>query len=184
MSDFEDDYAAYDDDEGFGEIRVNFSDKEAGSEAFESEPLPSGKYPCTITDVQLVPSKSAKNKGKPMYKLEVTVHEDFPKYGKRKMWTNICLWDGALYSLAQLMKSTGFVDEAGRPLSKVPPADAFMDLDVLVVAARKGKRQKTDEQGNKIEGEFWEPRTEISGFKPLSGKVESVGKQTEGSLLA
>src|SRR5262245_62595892 len=101
-----------DTDEGYdfddeGGLYVNFSDDDAATEARDPEPLPAGKYFCTLTDVELKESKSADNHGKPMYNLVFTVVEDKAggKYVNRKIFTNACLWPGALFTITWIMKA-------------------------------------------------------------------------------
>src|SRR6266480_7795544 len=95
-------------------IRVNFSGKEADAAPRDVEPMPTGKYLCAITDVELCYSTSEKNNGKPYYSIEFTVQDDMRGglYKERKCWSNVMLFEGALYSASQLAKAVGLtVDE-------------------------------------------------------------------------
>jgi hypothetical protein len=82
-------------------LRVNFTDKEATSKAFED--LPVGKYDAYITGCEPKQSKSEKNNGKWFYSLEATV--DGGPHDGRKLFTNAMLFEGALYTISQIMKA-------------------------------------------------------------------------------
>jgi hypothetical protein len=127
----------YGDDEF--ELRVNFSDEEAASEGRDYTPVPTGKYHCCITDYSLEevrnepkPGKTD-NRGKNFWRLELTC-QDGPAEN-RKFWTNVMLFDGALYSLAQLLKATGHGDVLQRGSSnygKIPSGDALIGEHVVI----------------------------------------------------
>ena len=86
--------------------RLSFSltDNEATSgDSFE--PLPEGWYNVVIDSVEEQESKSAKNKGKPMYVIDYKVQGgDFDGRTKRE-WS--CLWAGALFTQVSLQKAIG-----------------------------------------------------------------------------
>src|SRR5215203_3323478 len=90
------------------DLRVNFSTEEAESKAFDFDPIPSGKYHVKVTEITDKESTSEKNFGKPYWNVELTIQDG--KYADRKLWANVMLFDGALYSLAQLLKATGHED--------------------------------------------------------------------------
>src|SRR3982751_6020655 len=90
-------------------LKLNFSAEEASSEARSFEPLPSGKYHVKITDIETKEcGPNSKNPGKNYWHIEHVV-QDGP-YENSKLWTNAMLFEGALYTLAQLLKATGFED--------------------------------------------------------------------------
>jgi hypothetical protein len=87
-------------------LHVNFTTQEADSEARTYEALPSGKYRVYVTGLDRKQcGPESKNPGKPMWALELTVAEG--PYVGRKAWTNVMLFDGALYTIAQIMKAMG-----------------------------------------------------------------------------
>jgi hypothetical protein len=95
-----------------GTLKVNFSDQEASSEAKSFDPIPSGKYPAYLTDVELAEcGPNSKNSGKPYWKLEFTV--DGGPADNRKLWSNCMLFSPALYTLTQLLKAAGYNVSAG-----------------------------------------------------------------------
>jgi hypothetical protein len=162
------------DDYTGGPIRVNFSDDEA--EAKDFEPLPTGKYNCKITDVEMRYSQSEKNPGKPMYGFEFTVQDG--QYTDRKIWTNACLWDGALYTIASIMKALGYNVESGS--MEIPIGDDFIGKDIVVRMA-KGKAQIGD--GTK-ENPQYPAKVEARGFSaPAAGNATSSSGRKAGSLL-
>lgn len=141
-------------------LRVNFSDKEASSEAREIEPLPRGSYHVKITDVETAEVSNTKkgNQGKPYWNLEFTVQEG--KYTDRKLWTSCMLFEGALYTLSQLMKSLGFDVDAGEFV--LPSPEDLISRDVVVVVTIQGERKVVDDNG---EEKTYAPRNDVKGIK-------------------
>lgn len=128
-------------------IHVNFSDEEAGSEARSFDPLPRGKYPVKITDIELRFVKQGKNEGRPYWNVEFTVQEG--DYDGRKVWTNVMLFDGALYSLAQLLKATG--NEAALRTGQIPDPDELISNDVIINVIKKAATDEYDAR-NEVKG--------------------------------
>jgi hypothetical protein len=131
------------DDEGG--LYVNFSDEEASSESRDMEPLPSGKYLATITDVDMRESKSEKNYGKAYYAIEFTVVED--RAGGtlvgRKCWTNAMLFNPALYTISHIMKALNMPVSAGR--LRVPSPAELIDQVIMIGGVKVGEQKdKTD----------------------------------------
>jgi|SRR5690349_2195183 len=146
-------------------LRVNFSDKEATSQA--REPLPSGKYHCKITDISLeVCGPESKNPGKNYWAVEFTVQGG--KYDERKLWTNVMLFEGALYSLSQLMKATGYDVEAGDV--DVPSPDELIGRDVQVRCIVKAANE---EKG-------WDARNEVKGIMAWDDGSKVAGASSGG----
>lgn len=164
MPDFED---ALPDDFNSGgggeEIFVNFSKNEAESSG-EYKPIPRGEYHCKITDNELVFSKSEKNPGKPMWKMELTVQDG--EYENHKLITNVCLWDGALYSLSQLMKALGYDVDAGQ--FRIPGPGDLIGRDVVTKVLVKPANDQYDAGNN------------VKSFKEWTGKAPAG---SEASLL-
>jgi len=156
-------------------IRVNFSQEEAGSEARDFSPVPSGKYLCAITEIDLRFSTSEKHNGKPYWAVTLNVQEG--PYADRKFWANVMLFEGALYSLAQLCKATGHLDalESGQ----IPPADDFLGEKVLAVIA-KVKDKYAMERSENPEEIIW--KNDVKGFKALADAGSGSGGGS-GSLL-
>jgi hypothetical protein len=164
--------------EGFdpSALRVNFTDKEAASTALE--PLPVGKYDVFITECTPQQSGSEKNKGKWMYNVEFTV--DGGPYNSRKAWTYACLWDGALYTISQMMKATGVATPEGGGDAEIPPPEHFVGKPVTIVIGM-GKAQIGT--GTK-EAPQYPARPEVKGVKAREGAdVKSGGKKGSKSLL-
>jgi Protein of unknown function (DUF669) len=153
----------YDEDNDFGELRVNFTDKEASSEV--RKPIPRGEYHCKITDGETVAcGPNSKNPGKPMWKLEFTV-QDGP-YEERKVYTNVMLFNGALYSLSQLMKGLGYNVDEGE--FRVPKLPQIIGKDIIVSVRIKAETEQYD------------ARNEVRGYKEYTGKTPASG---EAALL-
>lgn len=160
------DYLPDDDsgDEGYGELRVNFSDKEASSKALD--PIPRGKYYVKIFDITLASCGSqSKNPGKPYWNLECVV-QDGPHEG-RHLFTNVMLFNPALYSLSQMMKALGYDIQAGS--FRVPNPDTLIGQEMIVKVRIK---PETDE---------YDARNEINGFLAYDSKTPA--NAGEASLL-
>src|SRR6266487_4490598 len=91
-------------------LKVNFTDEEAGSETLEFKAVPSGFYKCAITKVEkaAVQTNEKGNFGKPFWKLTLVCQEG--TYARRNFWTNVMLFDGSLHTLSQLLKAVGMGD--------------------------------------------------------------------------
>lgn len=154
-------------------IVVNVSAKEQAAGTFE--PIPAGWYTCTISDGELVESKSTKNKGKPMYELQFTVNEG--QHEGRKVRTFACLWSGALYTIVNLMKALGYEVEEGD--LEVPEIDELLGRDVLVKVAKTPKRTVTAPDGSTKE---YDEGNEVKGFKAIEDQ-EGVQQDALASLM-
>ena len=161
-------------------FKVNFSDDEASSEARTFEAMPTGEYYVRVTDVEDAEcGPNSKNPGKPYYKVEFTVqdgpHED------RKLWANAMLFNGALYTIAQLMKATGFEKELAK--GDIPEGEKFVSKECIVVVKRQldTYAMERDDDGVK------QYKNEVKGIKKYEG-VSPTSKSTgvkagSGSLL-
>jgi hypothetical protein len=142
-------------------LKVNFSDQEAASEGRSFDPIPSGEYYCRVTKVTDKESTSEKNPGKPMYAIEFTVQEG--DFNDRKVFTNACLWDGALYTISQLMKSTGFEKDIAR--GEIPAGDKFEGKEVVVIVKKQRDTYAENRDGDGIPQ--W--KNEVKGIKKYEG---------------
>jgi len=156
-------------------LRVDFSEKEAASEGRSFEPLPTGKYITCITDWSLETcGPESKNPGKHYWHLELTIQDG--KYEGRKVWTNVMLFSGALYSLAQLCKAMDREDVIQSGI--VPNCDEFVSKPMVAIV----KKQK-DDYAMKRDGDgVLQFKNEVKGFMPLSaGTGDGAGSVTSGS---
>lgn len=143
------------------EITVDFSDEEAASKALEA--LPSGKYNVEITKVELKRSQSDKNPGKPYYSIVMRVFEG--PYTKRTVYGNVMLWQGAAYSLNQLMNATGFATKSGP--NRVPSPQELIGKRLTIRGVKVPPKGEYDE------------KFEVKGYMPLKdGAVASAGAAT------
>jgi len=146
-------------------IRVNMSSKEGKSKTLE--PLPSGRYLVAVTDCDLDEcGPNSDNAGKPMFKLEVTVQDG--DYEGRKAWTNVMLFEKALYSISQMLKACGidirevgdkaeFQVEGYEP-NMIPGPEYWMGKQFIIRTKLMPKRK------DKNTGKEYDERTEIKGF--------------------
>jgi hypothetical protein len=162
--------------EGFdpSALRVNFTEGEA--EAVARSPLPVGRYKGFVTKVDPRQSQSEKNHGKWYYSVEMTVNGG-DKDGQ-KAWTNAMLFEGALYTISQLMKACGFPVSQGE--LEIPGPEAFVGKEVLFIVGNKPASIGT---GTK-ENPQYPAGTEIKGFEPLAkGSVGGKGGKKGSALL-
>lgn len=149
-------------------LKVNFTGEEAESKVYVVPP--SGSYLCNIveaTDEVVRPNK--KNTGKPYWRLRMVI-QDGPHSGT-SLFGAVMLFDGALYSLAQLMKAFG--QDIGSGEFVVPETDTLVGRQVV---ARGVKRPaKTDPDGNDLPERF-----EVKGYLPPSTPTKS---NADNSLL-
>lgn len=171
-------------------LRVNFSDKEAASEARDLEPMPAGKYLVSITDVEVKESTSQKNYGKPYFAFEFTVQEDVHdgKYVGRKAWGNVMLFEGALYSLAQMMKAVWEVDNLEGDV-EIPEGEEWMGKELVIQGTLANAMEK---QADGTYATKWideakkiaEKRFEVKGYRhPSTWKPGDVAKPAAGRTV-
>lgn len=136
-------------------LRVNFSEKEASSEARSAELLPRGDYHVRLTEIEYREVSQGDNQGKPYWNLEFTIQSG--AYENRRVWTNCMLFEPALYTFAQLMKACGFDVSAGE--FEVPEPEELEGREMVAVVAIKGKSK------NKQTGEEYDSRNEVKGIR-------------------
>lgn len=158
-------------------FKIDFSDSDKTAEGMSAvyAALPSGDYPCVVSDIELAEVKSGDNQGKLMFKVTLTVEDDAPdaKYNGRKFWPNIMLFtvygrDGKPnnFFLAQWLKATG--NDSALDTGEVPEADAFLGKKILVGVTRKRRTYGVSE-GDPITYE-----NAVKSFMPLT--VDNVAK--------
>lgn len=162
------------------DIKVNFSDEEAASEARTWEPIPSGNYPVFIVKIEEKVVKEFaedgspnKNAGKPWWNMQLKVNGG--EYDKRVVFCSVMLFGGAGYTLAQLLKAVGIAVPAGKEV-KLPPADTFLGKEITAVVVRKRDRYQERQQGSAT-AMF---KNEVTGLKALESATTASG---EPSLL-
>lgn len=143
-------------------IKVNMSTKEGSSASLD--PLPVGKYLVAVTDGSLKASTSAKNPGKPFYNLELTVQEG--AYDGRKIFTNVMCFEGALYSISQMLKALGVEvvangDQATFQVpdheeNEIPELEYFMGQQFVVKLSIEKERT--------VEGKTYPERNEVKSW--------------------
>jgi hypothetical protein len=161
-------------------IVVNLSQKEADSAPLD--PIPSGKYHFVISDVELKESKSKKNPGKPFYSFEFTVQESdklkTPETAVgRKVFASAMLWDGALYTIVNILKALGRDVESGQ--LEIPEPEDFLGLELIGRVVITPKRTVKDE--NTGETKEYEPRNDIKSFYALDGAGASATSNGAGA---
>jgi len=157
-----------------GGLYVNFSEEEAASESRDIEPLPTGKYLMTITDVNLREcGLASKNPGKPYYAIEFTVVADKKggQFVNRKCWTNAMLFNPALYTISNMMKALGLPVSSGR--MRVPSPD-FLIGKVMMVGGLYVGEQKDKQDPSKT----YQPKFEPKGFWAEAQWTAAAGTAT------
>lgn len=105
-------------------IQINLSDSDV--KGFEA--APSGSYRVEITEAELTESNSAKNPGKPLWKLTLSSIDKDKYNGNFMTW--VPLWQGAHFSLVSLGKALGFIEGSGA--LTVPDVDSLIGKEVVV----------------------------------------------------
>ena len=135
-------------------FRVNFSDKEASSEGRSAELMPRGNYHVIVTDGSIEEcGPTSKNPGKPYYKIECVIQTG-PHAG-RKLFTNAMLFEGALYTITQIMKSMGISVSAGEMV--IPTLEEIIGNDFICAVVKKGESKGAD-------GKEYDAKNEIASF--------------------
>lgn len=142
-------------------LKVNFSAEEASSESLNFDPIPSGEYYARITDITEKEVSQGANQGKAFWNVEFTVQDG--EFADRKVWTNAMLFDGALYTLAQLLKATDNADALQS--GNVPNSESLVSKEVIVVVKKQRNAYMEAKNGD---GEpVW--GNEVKGIKSYSG---------------
>lgn len=138
-------------------LKVNFSSNEASSEARVIPP--SGEYTVNITDGNIKEVKPGKkNTGKPFWQLTYIIQEG--PYDGVSLMSSVMLFDGALYSFAQLMKALGYDVNAGDFV--VPELQSVIGKTINVKGLKKPAETKDGTELN----ERFEIRSYKAAAKP------------------
>ena len=149
-------------------LKVNFTDQEAGSTVREIPP--SGEYLVAITDGEIKDVKPGrKNTGKPYWQLRLVIQDG--AFAGTTLIASVMLFDGALYSFAQLMKALGHDTTVGDFM--VPQLDDIIGQNVNVRGFKKAATTLPD--GTELSERF-----EVKGFK---APTRSGVKTGDSSLL-
>lgn len=134
-------------------IKVNFTSEEAESTVREIPP--SGEYTVNITNGVLKEVKPGrKNVGKSYWQLTLVIQEG--PYAGASLMSSVMLFDGALYSFAQLMKALDYNLGAGEFFA--PELDDIIGKTVNVKGFKMPAKTMPD-------GQELSERFEIKGYK-------------------
>lgn len=144
-------------------LKLNLSDQEAESKVRSFTPLPSGEYLCNIVEISEKSVKeTAKNAGKPYWNIRFVVDQG-DQYDGRNIFSNVMLFEGALYSIKQLVEAVFPEMVSGNELN-VPDAEAFEGKQVVVVGLRYPAGSKEKKTGRiREQDEF-----DVRGYKPAN----------------
>jgi hypothetical protein len=148
-------------------IRVNLTDQEAKST--DREPLPKGKFHLKITDMQIqfVANPESANNGKPYLNFEFTVQDG--QYAGRKDWTNAMAFDGALYTISQILKALGRDLKPNEKFEIPDEPEFYIGKDLW------GRRDyQKDKQKRIVKDDAGEPRIQLQGFSKYEGGVSQA----------
>lgn len=161
-------------------IRVNMTDQEAKSA--DREPLPKGKFHLKITDMDMnfVADPASKNQGKPYINFEFTVQDG--KYEGRKDWTNAMCFEGALYTISQILKAIGMDVSPNEQFDIPDEREFYIGKDLW------GRRDyQKDKQKRIVKDDAGEPRIQLQGFSKYEGgtsvAADVKAPQPAGSVL-
>ena len=142
-------------------LKVNFTNEEASSKVRDVPP--SGEYLVNITDGKLKEVKPGKpNVGKPFWQLTMVIQDG--QYAGASLLSSIMLFDGALYTFAQLMRALGYDVTSGDFV--VPPLQELLGKSVVVKGFKKPATTLPD--GTELSERF-----EVKGFKPGNVKPKT-----------
>jgi hypothetical protein len=165
------------------DLRVNFSDDEAKSEGRGYDPIPTGKYPARIVKVDLEKcSPKSKNPGKPMWNVQMIIQNednDDHKYHGRYLFARVMLFDGALYTLAQIDKALAPYGEPWGAVTKtgvIPNQSELLDKMVTVSVVKQVDKYKIEEgEWDPNSGDPKPQKNEVKGFMPYAAAAAGVG---------
>lgn len=156
-------------------LRLNLSDQEANSKAREFSVLPTGAYNCNIVEIKSEQvSPTSKNAGKPYWNMKLIVDQEGSQYNGKPIYTNIMLFEGALYLAKQLVEvlfpdMIAIVD--GNTQMSIPGPDAFYGKRVQVVGVKYAAGSKIKNTQRTRENDQFE----VKGFKSVNEPTRSGG---------
>lgn len=161
-------------------LKLNFSNEEASSEARSFEPIPTGRYYARVTDIdERECGPESKNPGKPYWAVEFTI-QDGPHEG-RKVWTNAMLFEGALYTLAQLLKATGHAKALETGV--VPDSDDLISKEVYVNVRKQRDTYAEERDGAEAGPQFKNEVKGIMAYESGGSQPAASGKKGKGGIL-
>lgn len=135
-------------------------------------PAAPGWYPVEIDEVDVkVAGPNSKNPGKPMYGITY-VSTDKDLHSGKFFGDNICLWQGAHYSLVGITKALGITSGPGELI--VPTDDELLgkELEVRVIIEKYKKKDGSDGEKNVVKG-----------YRALGGKAPAGKAKAKGFTL-
>lgn len=151
-------------------LKVNFSDEEATSEARTFAPVSPGWYKCAITKVEdaSVQSNEKGNFGKPMWNVTFVVQSG--PFAKRNFWSSIMLWNGALFAASQLLKAAGFGDLVKK--NTIPQGEVLLGkvIEVQVNRAHNKKEENALREVGINESVY---KNEVKGYRAVQAASDS-----------
>lgn len=146
-------------------IQINLTDTDV--KGFEV--APAGTYKVEIAEAELTESKSAKNNGKPMWKLELqSLEENY----KGKFFAYVPLWQGAHFTLVNIGKALGFIEGAGN--ITVPDAESLIGKELVIKTVVE---TYTNKDGDEAE------RAQIKSYAPVAGGAKKAGAKSSKFAL-
>jgi hypothetical protein len=129
--------------------------------------LPSGSYHAVITEVEFAESQSEANPGKPLLKFVADV-QDGPYADRQLKWT-ACCWEGALYTIINMLKALDMYNDAtkGGGLDIPDAPEAYLTRHLMV---RRGVNQKAKKENPEDDPMSW---IEVRGFAPYKEGMKS-----------
>jgi hypothetical protein len=150
-------------------FRINISSKEASAEGRSTALLPRGDYHVKVTDGSIEEcSPTAKNAGKPYYNLELTIQSG-PHEG-RKLYDNAMLFEGALYTIVQIMKALGHNVEEGEMI--VPSLDEIIGQDFIVAVRKEPAKGDYDERNAVKSYMKYDPSKPLGGATAVAATTD------------
>lgn len=161
-------------------LRVNFSDKEAKAQGQGADLMPRGNYHVICTDGSWEEcGPNSKNPGKPYWKIECTI-QDGP-YTGRHLFTNVMLFEGALYTLSQIMKAMGLNTDAGDV--EVPELEQVIGTHFVVGVSVKKETEEYDARNEIRSFMAYDAKTVALATATTKGATQTPGRSKKSSSL-
>jgi|SRR3990172_3495912 len=150
-------------------LKVNFTSEEATSVVREVPP--SGEYVVNIVEGEIKSVKPGrKNVGRPFWQLQLVVQDG--AFSGSRFYASVMLFDGALYSFAQLMRALGYDVNDGD--FEVPSLEDIIGKTVNVKGFKRPPTTLDD-------GTNLPERFEIKGYK--TSNKQGAAKAATSSIL-
>lgn len=160
-------------------LKLNMSSEEAKSEPRSFQVLPTGEYLCNIVEIkEEIVKPGSTNADKPFWNIRFVVDSANNGYEGRTIYTNVMLFEGALFAIKQLVEAI-FPENINHNELNVPESSDFEGKQVVVSGVKYLAGSKIKRKGV-VTGTRDRDTFEVKGYKSAGQIIKST---KDSSLL-